>query len=161
MDTASAEKPSMGQRVRELRLAAGLTQDDLARGCQRAGAADWKANRIGLLEAGTAAPTLQNLLVIALGLALATGEKVTLADLIPEGGEFLLSLHQSPSYGCLRDVLSGEPVNKQLMFRPLPEPEATPGWGSADDKAVSDLGLEPWYVLAAAESLWGLQLFQK
>lgn len=153
------ERPSLaaaiGQRVHELRTGYGLTQDEVARGCQQAGAADWKANRIGLIEAGAAAPTLTNLLTVALGLAMACGQVVRLADLLPEQGTAPIGRDFTVGYPQLRAVLSGGPVNPLLMFRPLPKPERMPGWGSADDKAVEELGQEPWHVLAAAESLWG------
>ena len=56
---------AVGQRVRALRIEAGVTQDQLARACRRYGVEEYSASRIGQIESGAMAPTVTALVGLA------------------------------------------------------------------------------------------------
>jgi transcriptional regulator with XRE-family HTH domain len=138
-----------GARVRELREAAGITQDQLARAISRAGLT-WSRARLGQVEAGEGAPDLAAMVAVAAALTELSGKPVRLADLLPDSGV-------SQELALLRDALSGAPVRRPTpVIGNLPDPRHFPGWGQVEDRVASDLGIgSEAIVLAAAVRLYG------
>jgi transcriptional regulator with XRE-family HTH domain len=86
----------VGRNCKRIRLAAGVTQDELAR-CARDLGLRWNASKVGDFEAGRSAPTFASVLTVSLALEHAAQEaaearaeiserQVTLADLVASDG---------------------------------------------------------------------------
>jgi len=140
---------AFGARVRELREAAGATQDELARAVSRAGLS-WSRARLGQVEAGEGIPDLAAMVAVAVALTELSGKSIRLADLLPESGV-------SREVELLRDALSGAPVRRPTpVIGNVPDPRLSPGWGQVEDRVSADLGLgSEAIVLAAALRLYG------
>ena len=141
--------PAFGAQVRQLREAAGATQDELARAVSRAGLS-WSRARLGQVEAGEGGPDLAAMVAVAAALTELAGKPIRLADLLPDVGvseELLL----------LRDALSGEPVRRPSpVIGNVPDPRLEPGWGQVEDHVARQLGLgSEAVVLAVAQQLLG------
>lgn len=126
-----------------MRLAAGVSQDDLARAVTRTGLVTWTRARVGQVEAGGGAPDLAAMCAVALALRELTGAPVRLADLLPE----------SP----LRQALLGRPVARTAPADgATSNPRHVPGWGAVEDRVVAQLGAgSEATVAAAARKLYG------
>ena len=140
---------AFGGRVRELREAAGATQDELARAISRAGLT-WSRARLGQVEAGEGAADLAAMVAVAAALTELSGQAVRLVDLLPETGV-------SEEITLLRDALAGKPVRQPgPVIGNLPDPRLSPGWGQVEDNVARQLGLgSEAIVLAAAHQLYG------
>lgn len=140
---------AFGTRLRELREAAGITQDQLARAVNRAGLS-WSRARLGQVEAGDGSPDLTALVAVATALGELSGHPLRLADLLPESGV-------SPEVQQMRAALAGLPVVPTTpRIGNVPNPRHSPGWGQVEDRVSADLGLgSESIVLAAALRLYG------
>jgi transcriptional regulator with XRE-family HTH domain len=148
----------VGLRVRELRTAAGVTQDQLARACRRYGIEEYSGSRIGQIESGAVAPTATAMVALALGLGEVLGRQLTLADLIPDVDNVQAGRGLTYTGEELREFLRGAPVGPPPAPRfisTVSDPTLAPGWGSTDDLAVANWGVPPQLVRSVAESLWG------
>lgn len=132
-----------GSRLREMRTAAGVSQDGLARAVTRTGLVTWTRARVGQVESGGGAPDLASMCAVALALHELTGQPVRLADLLPE----------SP----LRQALLGRLVERTAPAGGVtPDPRNVPGWGQVEDRVVAQLGAgSEAVVAAAARKLYG------
>lgn len=140
---------AFGARVRELREAAGATQDELARAVSRAGLI-WSRARLGQVEAGEGNPDLAAMVAVAAALTELSGKPVRLVDLLPDSGV-------SQELTLLREALSGEPIRRPSpVIGTVPDPRLAPGWGQVEDNVARQLGLgSEAIVLAAAHQLYG------
>ena len=75
----------IGRNARKLRLDAGVTLDQLAQAARFCGLA-WNTGNVGHLESGRTSPRLDTLYAVALALHQATGQPVSLADLLAGTG---------------------------------------------------------------------------
>lgn len=132
-----------GSRLREMRIAAGVSQDALARAVTRTGLVAWSRARVGQVEAGGGAPDLAAMCAIALALGELTGKRFRLADLMPES--------------ALRQALLGHPVEPATTtVGAVIHPCHVPGWGQVEDRVVAQLGPgSEATVVAAARKLYG------
>lgn len=111
----------VGQGVRRLRTAAGLTPDDVAREARRHGLV-WTYSKVYALERGDKAVSAPELLVLAQVMTDACGRPVRLAELIEGDGDVALTPELIVTREWVRRMLSGgqpEPIE--------PYDEATPG----------------------------------
>lgn len=139
---------AFGGRVRELREAAGATQDQLARAVTRAGF-PWTRARLGQIETGEGTPDLAAMVAVAAALTELSGQQVRLVDLLPESGV-------AEELTLLRDALAGEPVRRpRPVIGNLPDPRLSPGWGQVEDRVAAELGVgSEGVVLAVARRLY-------
>lgn len=141
--------PAFGDRLRQLREASGVTQDQLARAISRAGLS-WTRARVGQVEAGDCGPDLAAMFAVAAALGELSGRPLKLADLLPESdaGEHVARL---------RDALAGEPVRRPAgAIGRVSDPRRDPGWGQIEDRVAADLGPgSESIVLSAAVRLYG------
>jgi transcriptional regulator with XRE-family HTH domain len=145
---------AVGQRVRELRLEAGVTQDQLARACRRYGVDQYSTSRIGQIESGAIAPTVTALVALAMGLGDVLRRGLTLSELLPETGSIQASHGLYFGVDELREYLRGAPVIPKIGT--VSDPTLAPGWGSTDDLAVESWEVPPVVVRIVAESLLGV-----
>jgi transcriptional regulator with XRE-family HTH domain len=147
---------AVARRVRQLRTDAGLTQDQLARACERVGMG-WKTSRVGQLETARVTVTPAVLYGVARAFADATGRAITLADLLPEDGKVLLFNGLEADVADLRAALSGEPVRLPVPpIGTIPDPRRDPSWGQVEDRVLAQTGEgSEAFVLCAAQQLYG------
>jgi transcriptional regulator with XRE-family HTH domain len=138
-----------GARVRELREAAGATQDQLARAIGRTGAGiHWTRARVAQVETGNGIPDLAAMHAVALALQQLGGSRLCLADLLPETGT-------SELVALWREALTGAPVRGPRIGS-VSDPRLSPGWGQVEDRVADQFppGAES-IILTAARNLYG------
>lgn len=81
-ETARPLRVVLGERVRVIRGAAGLRQQDVADALRAFGAHSWTRSRVAELERGDKAVSAEELILIVAALRRATGRSVTLAELL-------------------------------------------------------------------------------
>lgn len=146
MSNARALRAVVGQRVRELRMAAGKTQDDVSRVAYAAGMA-WSRSKIATLERGEKAISAEELIILPHVLTRALGMLVSTGDLFDSDAEIALTGKLTVP---ARAVL-------QLDAIALERPDA-PRAGEADRRAARRLGVHVTVLLSAAQRLWGRSL---
>ena len=156
-EPAITERPptldqAVGARVRALREAAGASRDDLARAIQRAGMR-WDAGRVAHMERGRCAASIPTLIPLAAALAGVSGKPVSLADLMPPGGDVTTTHGRIISAVELWKALSGMPIDPTASTGGYPHLE--PGWGRVDDRLVAELGVAAEQVRDATRNLYG------
>lgn len=104
----------VGQNCKDIRSAAGVTQDELARHAREAGLR-WDAAKVGRFESGAVAPTFATVLAVSLALSKAladagAGRGAILADLVATEGNVTLTTDAPGPLGTvLADVCRGRP----------------------------------------------------
>jgi transcriptional regulator with XRE-family HTH domain len=97
----------VGARLRQLREAAGLRQEDVAARAREGGLIEWARGTVAMIELGRRRVTLEEFLVLPSILARAGVGDVRLADLVGEGVA-LLNPAMSFDAQVVRGFLSGE-----------------------------------------------------
>lgn len=156
-----------GRNVRRLRLAAGVTLEQVAAATRPYGLR-WSSGRVGDFEGGRVAPSLSTLYAVALTLRDVTGQPVALRDLFDGDEDATLTDSLAVPLKSLRSSLSGLPVGDEsnpdkfrLIVRP-PEEAGTAlvlaGVGlqlrESDYRLIKDLEVPPDTAVAAMAKLW-------
>lgn len=175
---------AIGDRLRELRVDAELSQDDVAAAMRFLGVS-WQRSTVATVEAGERSLSLEEVLVLALALSRLTHRDLRLSDLLPqwtgkEADEFRILVGElEVEASDLVAVLGGRKVVASEAFtRPgvkladledaevyrwrSREPGATVARGrEAEQRAARKLGVEVDLVVAAAERTWGRGLTEE
>ncbi|UBV14964.1 helix-turn-helix domain-containing protein [Mycolicibacterium fortuitum] len=158
----------IGRNVRELRLGAGLTQQDVATAMVRLGL-PWDSGRVARLEAGSGSPTLPTLVLVAVALDQLTAgrRKVTVVDLLRSGAVVELSpgveVASTALVGVLRGGRAGDLIEGTLY--PFARTGMSPllvtlraAYGRAEQRAAAELGVDRETMLRLSAELWGRSL---
>jgi len=97
----------VGRNCKRLRTDAKVTQDDLAKHARSVGLR-WTASKVRDFEAGRNAPTFATVLAAAVALTHATGQDVSLADLVQDDGFVVLNSELKIRGPKLADVMGGQ-----------------------------------------------------
>lgn len=153
----------VGENLRRLRKARGLTQDELARALQPYGL-EWQRSHIAAFEAGN-----RDSIELDTGIALARALNVQLTDLLAGDGDVSLRNAVLSRPGC-RETLA-EPAPRwtetiglsehgtRAFIRQSAQGETVPF--QADAELAQRLGVRPDDVIAVAEQEWGRTLHQE
>lgn len=174
---AESYASAVGDFLRTFRAQHGLTLDAVATAGREFGAT-WGAASIRNIEAGKLAPTIPNLMVLALALGKLTGRSMKLSDLLGEAEVLELPVQGSARQPVPRSwvdgVLNGRPVHleveparRQTSHEQLldPQPFGTPSHSHdtvssslAERRAAERLGIDAGELQEWADQLWGRSL---
>jgi transcriptional regulator with XRE-family HTH domain len=141
---------AVGRNVRELRLAAGVTLEQLAAAVRPYGLS-WSSGRVGDLEAGRVAPTIPTLYAVTLALHDVTGQRVTFSDLFKGPGDVVLNDALEVHLEALRQAVSGLPPTRLGRYY---HPAYLKGQ-EADWRLAKEAGLDWASATTAMYWLWG------
>jgi transcriptional regulator with XRE-family HTH domain len=160
----------VGRNCKRLRVAAGLTQDDLAQHGRRVGLR-WRATSVGDFEAGRSAPTFSTVLAVTLALQNATRRDVTLDELIAGDGMVALTDGIDVAAPVLAGACQGKPFRlspgawkPKVRSASSSEIHALVGGvardllarsGLAEQRLARQLGVSPTRLAATSSMLWG------
>ena len=134
---------TVGAHVRKCRELHGLTLEDVARSGRLYGAT-WNLSSVRAIEAGRAATSLPNLLILALALGDLTGEPMRLSDFFTDGSSFDPPHFRGGapiSSEWLRSVLSGDQVKPPSRATRLDQPDEFSPWSAPSSSLLSDEGV--------------------
>lgn len=149
----------IGQRVREIREAAGRSQDECAAAAQAAGL-NWTRGAVAALETGRRGLSAEEFLLLPTAMVLLDGADHTLAELFDFNGPMIeLANNRAIGPRTLRLLVQGRPVKP-----------SKPGWQpgilsmaqrEAERHAARLLGVSPEQIASAALKLWGRGLTEE
>jgi transcriptional regulator with XRE-family HTH domain len=146
----------IGTNVRELRLAAKVTLDAFALVARQYGL-PWTSGRVGDLESGRVLPNLETIYAVAAALSHATGQPVTLADLLSTDQPVAINDQLCADAEQLRAALTGHPVTGVCEdYRTFgAKVETFLALREADWRLCKQLGINREYGAAVMGKLWG------
>jgi transcriptional regulator with XRE-family HTH domain len=154
----------IGANVRELRLAAGVTLDAFALVARQYGL-PWTSGRVGDLESGRVLPNLETVYAVAAALAHATGQPVTLADLLATDEPVSINDQLTAGPDQLHAAVTGGPVTGECedaressytAFNRKVDVYATyVALREADWRLCKQLGISREHGAAVMNELWG------
>lgn len=160
---------TVGRGCRQIRSAAGVTQDELGRHARTVGLR-WSASKVADFERGRSSPSFSTVLAVLLALQMATERDVTLDELFGDGGSVALTEGLDVNAAVLADVCRGEPFRmKKGAWRAntrsasAGEIQALVGGGVdaltkrsglAEQRLAHRLGVSPARLAATSSALW-------
>lgn len=165
----------VGEQIRRIREQANVRQDDVSRHARRYGLA-WSRAKIGALEGGGKALSLEELVLLPLVLSDALGDArespVQLTELIPSDSLISLTPDVSIAGRGLLGVLGGSDGPIPIRFRHLPTMHAVQSAtdtrliidlkpSEAEAKVARRLGVPAMLVAETALRLWGCSLTEE
>lgn len=161
-NTARIQK-RIGHNVRAIRKSHGLSIDKVARAAQNSLGKPWHTSTIAEIEYGRGGTSIEQVVTLAMALSEASGQPVTVHDLIQGPGliEITPWVHITPER--LAQILSGgdaRPQGKDMRIPDKPEPligkrSGQPVLTLADMRAKQRLGIDTATFLNTSHKLWG------
>ena len=117
----------------------------------------WSTGRVSAFERGDVSPTLPTLYAYARALSAASGEPVTLADLLDGDGDVTINDDVVTPLSKLRGAVSGQPVMGlgEATILGGRFVGSTKKLSETDIRICKSIGVEPNAGLAAMVELWG------
>jgi transcriptional regulator with XRE-family HTH domain len=158
----------IGTNARELRLAAGVTLDRFALVARQYGL-PWTSGRVGDLESGRVMPNLETVYAVAAALGHATGQPVTLADLLATDQPVAINDQLTADSDQLHAAVTGGPVTgmceyaRELSYAGFKRKtdlavrvqKTSQALREADWRLCKQLGIDRDFGAAVMTKLWG------